>query len=169
MRRTLSTSLLALIAAIGLSACSNAASSAAADNNAANSAAADNSASSDNMAATTPVDTSAASMAPASSTAPAGADAPAPIYPGALLTPRPKGIADGAPLEAKAYVTADGFTKVTAWYRANLKGAPELGAPDNAKNKDVFLLGHGASGSVVMIQSVGGKTWIITGPAVPGK
>lgn len=53
---------------------------------------------------------------------------------------------------------------VRTWYKDHLKGASEIGAPDNDKTKDVFLVGQGPSGEVVMLQSVGGKTWIIIGP-----
>lgn len=78
---------------------------------------------------------------------------------------RPKGVADGAPTTVKAYVTPDGMTVVRTWYKAHLPGASELGAPDNAKDKDVFLVGQGATGRVVMLQTAGGKTWVVIGPA----
>ena len=86
------------------------------------------------------------------------------MYPGAAAGPRPKGVADGAPSTVKAYLTPDGMTTVRTWYKDHLKGASEIGAPDNDKTKDVFLVGQGPSGQVVMLQSVGGKTWIIIGP-----
>jgi hypothetical protein len=39
-----------------------------------------------------------------------------------------------------------------------------MGAPNHDKTKDVFLVGQGATGQVVMLQSVGGQTWVIIGP-----
>jgi hypothetical protein len=160
MRRTLPLTLLAVVAVIGISACSNSANTAAnaTDSNAAvSSAAADNSAASDNTAST---DNTAASTAPAD----AGTTSAPPVYPGAAAGTRPKGVADGAPSTVKAYLTPDGMVTVRTWYKDHLKGASEIGAPDNDKTKDVFLVGQGPSGEVVMLQSVGGKTWIIIGP-----
>jgi hypothetical protein len=158
MRRTLPLTLLAVVAAIGISACSNSSNTAAnaTDSNAAvSSAAADNSAASDNAS-----DNTAASTAPAD----AGTTSAPPVYPGAAAGTRPKGVADGAPSTVKSYLTPDGMATVRTWYKGHLKGASEIGAPDNDKTKDVFLVGQGPSGQVVMLQSVGGKTWIIIGP-----
>ncbi|HTA37447.1 MAG TPA: hypothetical protein VK760_00140, partial [Candidatus Acidoferrales bacterium] len=95
----------------------------------------------------------------------AGTAAAPPVYPGAVMGPRPKGVADGAPSTVKAYLTPDGMVTVRTWYKAHLKGASEIGPPDNAKDKDVFLVGQGPSGQVVMLQTVGGKTWVVIGPA----
>ncbi len=163
MRRTLPLALLAAIAAIGISACSNSSNAAAnaTDQNAATSSAAADNTATDNTA----TGNAAASDNSAASTAPADAGAAAaPVYPGAAMEPRPKGVADGAPSTVKAYLTPDGMVTVRTWYKAHLKGASEMGAPDNDKNKDVFLVGQGATGQVVMLQSVGGKTWVIIGP-----
>jgi hypothetical protein len=147
MRRTLPLSLLAVVAAIGISACSNSSNAAATstDQNAATSSAAADNTAADNTSATD--DTGAA-----------------PVYPGATMGPRPKGVADGAPPTVKAYLTPDGMATVRTWYKARLKGASEMGAPNNDKTKDVFLVGQGATGQVVMLQSVGAKTWVIIGP-----
>jgi hypothetical protein len=163
MRRTLPLTLLAAVAVIGISACSNSSNTAAnaTDSNAAvSSAAADNSTSSDNTASTDNTANTAASTAPAD----AGTTSAPPVYPGAAAGTRPKGVADGAPSTVKSYLTPDGMATVRTWYKDHLKGASEIGAPDNDKTKDVFLVGQGPSGQVVMLQSVGGKTWIIIGP-----
>jgi predicted lipid-binding transport protein (Tim44 family) len=172
MRQILSMSLLAIVAAISVSACS---SSSNASNNAADATA--TAAAADNSAATNaaPTDNTAASSdntaasdnaaAPAASDSGAATVTVAPIYPGAAEGARPKGVADGAPPSAKAYSTSDDLGKVRAWYQSNMKGVPELGA--NEKAKDLFLLGKGKTASVLMLQTAGGKTWIITGPAGP--
>jgi len=152
MRRTLPLALLAIVASIAISACSNSSNAAnATDQNAATSSAAADNTATDNTAAT-------------DNAAPGDTTAAAPVYPGATMGPRPKGVADGAPPTVKAYVTPDGMATVQTWYKAHLKGASEMGAPNNDKTKDVFLVGQGATGQVVMLQSVGGKTWVIIGP-----
>jgi hypothetical protein len=151
MRRTLSASLLAILAAISISACSKSSTS---SNNSSDQTAAASAAPADNMS-------------PPADSAPATAGSVPPIYPGATESARPKGVIDGAPPEAKAYVTADDFTKVRAWYRAALKGARELGALDNSKTHDVFLTALGKTGRVVALQTTAGKTWIVIGPAFP--
>ena len=94
----------------------------------------------------------------------AGAVAP-PVYPGATAAPRPAGVGlKTPPPQAKTYVTADSFAKVKGWYRAHLKGAMELQQPGMEKTEDAFLVGKGSSGTVVMVQSYKGKTWIVIGP-----
>ncbi|HEV3152654.1 MAG TPA: hypothetical protein VGZ02_02505 [Candidatus Baltobacteraceae bacterium] len=97
-------------------------------------------------------------------TARAGATAP-PLFPGAVATARPAGVGFKAPpSSSKTYVTPDGFSKVKAWYKAHLPGAQEIAQPGMEKTEDAFLVGHGASGMVVMVQSYKGKTYIIIGP-----
>ena len=104
----------------------------------------------------------AASPAPAD---PEGAPGTPPIYPGAVAGARPEGVGFKAPPpQVKAYSTPDDFATVKAWYRAHLKGAPEMAQPGMEKTEDAFLVGRGASGVVVMIQSFQGKTWILIGP-----
>ncbi|HZY95765.1 MAG TPA: hypothetical protein VFE35_01550 [Candidatus Cybelea sp.] len=94
----------------------------------------------------------------------AGGTAP-PVYPGAVASARPAGVGLKAPpANAKTYVTSDDFAKVKAWYKAHLKGAQEMAQPGMEKTEDAFLVGSGASGMVVMVQSYKGKTWIIIGP-----
>ena len=44
-----------------------------------------------------------------------------------------------------------------------LNGAGELGGKGNVK--DVFLVGQGADGNIVMLATADGKTWIVIGPA----
>ncbi|HMF29365.1 MAG TPA: hypothetical protein VKE42_11370 [Candidatus Cybelea sp.] len=94
----------------------------------------------------------------------AAASAP-PVYPGAVATTRPAGVGMKAPpASAKTYVTADSFTKVRAWYQAQLKGAQEVQQPGMEKTEDAFLVGNAASGMVVLVQSYKGKTYIVIGP-----
>lgn len=151
MRPTLWVPLLAAIAVLGTAACSNASSSA---NTSAEQAA----------AATAAPTVAVASAAPADAGSAAGAP---PVYPGATAAARPKDVINGAPPDAKAYVTSDSFAKVRAWYKANLKGAPELGAPDHKKGMDVFLFGDGKTGMIIMLQDAGAKTWVVIGPPGP--
>ncbi|HEY6325501.1 MAG TPA: hypothetical protein VIW73_03155 [Candidatus Cybelea sp.] len=82
----------------------------------------------------------------------------------AAARPAGVGLKKPPPPQAKTYVTSDGFATVRAWYRAHLKGATELQQPGMEKTEDAFLVGGGASGTVVMIQSYQGKTWIVIGP-----
>jgi hypothetical protein len=96
----------------------------------------------------------------------AAASAP-PVYPGAVATTRPAGVAMKAPpSQAKTYVTADSFTQVKSWYQAHLKGAQEMQQPGMEKTEDAFLVGNAASGMVVLVQSYKGKTYIVIGPPV---
>jgi hypothetical protein len=90
----------------------------------------------------------------------------APVYPGAIAAVRPAGVGleKPPPPQAKTYVTPDDFTTVRAWYRAHLEGATELQQPGMEKTEDAFLVGDATSGTVVMIESYQGKTWIIIGP-----
>jgi len=94
------------------------------------------------------------------------ANAAALVYPGAVAAVRPAGVglAKPPPPQAKTYVTSDDFATVRAWYRDHLKGATELQQPGMEKTEDAFLVGDVASGTVVMIESYQGKTWIIIGP-----
>jgi hypothetical protein len=148
MRPIVSTSLMAILAAISISACS---SSSNASNNVADSsttsAAADNSMSSDNSA-----DNSAA--APAAAT-------DVPLYPGAVADSLPAK-AGTPPPGGKAYSTADAPAKVQAWYTANVKNAVLKGSTPTGS---MFLIGDAKTGTVVMVQADSGKTWILTGPA----
>jgi hypothetical protein len=94
----------------------------------------------------------------------AGATAP-PVYPGAVATTRPAGVGMKAPpASSKTYVTSDSFAKVKAWYQSHLKGVQEMAQPGMEKTEDAFLVGQGASGMVVMVQSYKGKTYIVIGP-----
>lgn len=104
----------------------------------------------------------AASPAPADSQ---GAPGTPPVYPGAVPGARPEGVGLKAPPpQVKAYSTPDDFATVKAWYQAHLTGAPEIAQPGMEKTEDAFLVGSGATGVVVMIQSFQGKTWILIGP-----
>lgn len=97
-------------------------------------------------------------------TTPSTAGTAPPVYPGAVATARPAGVALKAPPSgSKTYVTSDDFAKVKAWYKGHLKGAPEMAQPGMEKTEDAFLVGQGASGMVVMVQSYNGKTYIVIG------
>jgi len=90
--------------------------------------------------------------------------AAAPVYPGAVASARPAGVALKAPPSgSKTYVTSDDFGKVKSWYKAHLGGAAEMAQPGMEKTEDAFLVGHGPSATVVMVQSYKGKTWIVIG------
>jgi hypothetical protein len=155
MRPIATTSLLAILAAISISACSNSsnasnntaatASSAAADNSSMSSAASDNGATADNAAA-----------APA-----AAAAGDVPLYPGAVADTLPAA-AGSPPPGGKSYSTADTPAKVQAWYTANVKNAVLKGSTPTGS---MFLIGDMKTGTVIMVQSDSGKTWILTGPA----
>ena len=94
------------------------------------------------------------------------AGATAPVYPGAVAAAHPAGLGlkKAPPPTAKTYVTSDSFAKVKAWYQQHLKGAPEMAQPGMEKTEDAVLVGHGASGAVVVVQAYKGKTWITIGP-----
>jgi hypothetical protein len=154
MRTTLATLLLAALAAISVSASSKSSGSTAnsTGQTATSTAAADN------------VASSVSPSAPAPAAAGGGSGTP-PVYPGAVPGVRPEGVGLKAPpAQVKAYSTPDDFATVKAWYRAHLKSAPEMAQPGMEKTEDAFLVGRGASGAVVMIQSFKGKTWILIGP-----
>jgi len=98
----------------------------------------------------------------------ASADVAAPpVYPGAVAATRPAGVGlKTPPPQAKTYVTSDGFVKVKSWYQSHLSGAREVQQSGMEKTEDAFLLGSFESGTVVMIQSYEGKTWIVIGPTM---
>lgn len=90
-----------------------------------------------------------------------------PVYPGAVAGTRPAGVGFMTPPpQAKAYVTSDDFATVRAWYRARLDGASEVQQPGMEKTEDAFLIGSGASATVVLVQSYEGRTWIVIGPPI---
>ncbi len=89
----------------------------------------------------------------------------APVYPGAVAGTRPQGVGmKTPPASVKAYSTPDDFAKVKAWYQTHLKGASEMQQPGMENTEDAFLVGSGANGIVVLVQSYKGKTWILIGP-----
>jgi hypothetical protein len=53
---------------------------------------------------------------------------------------------------------------VQTWYRGQLKGATEMAQPGKEKTMDAFLVGQGANGKAVMIQSLHGDTFIVVAP-----
>jgi len=166
MRSIFPMSLIAVLAALSITACSSSTASSSADSTASSSAAADSSATSDNSATSSATsDNTAASAAPANNMA-AASGAP-PLYPGAAAGTAPAGLGEKAlPKTVKVYSTSDGFAKVKTWYQGKLKGAQEMAQPGKEKTMDAFLLGQGKSATVVMIQSLNGKTWIAIGPAM---
>lgn len=154
MRPIVSTSLMALLAAVSISACS---SSSSASNNSADQTAT-SSASSDNSTASVASDNSAS--ADNSAAAPAAA-ADAPLYPGAVADTLPAA-AGSPPPGGKSYSTSDAPAKVEDWYKANVKNAALKGSTPTGA---MFLIGDMKTGTVILIQSDSGKTWILTGPA----
>ena len=158
MRSTTILALLATLAAFSIPACSNTSSTAAGvDSSSSTSTAAADSPMSDASGAASAVSTDGDSTAPANGAAP-------PVYPGAVESKRPDGVADSASPIAKAYTTTDDFAKVRAWYRNALTDANEMG--DTATEAS-FLMPGGKSGMVVTVQASGGKTWIVIGPGFP--
>ena len=90
---------------------------------------------------------------------------PPPVYPGAVAATRPAGVGFKAPpAEAKTYATSDTFPIVKSWYQAHLNGAHEVQQPGMEQTEDAFLVGTATSGTVVLVQSYGGKTYIVIGP-----
>jgi hypothetical protein len=154
MRPILSASLMAIVAAVSISACSSSSNSsnASTDTNSATSAAADNSATS------SAADNSAAAPADAGA---AAAPADVAVYPGATEG-TPPGASGTPPPGVKGYSTPDGAAKVMAWYKDNLKGAK---AVTSSADGGIFMVGDTKTGTAIMIQSMGGKTWIVSGPA----
>jgi hypothetical protein len=153
MRTTFLHSVVAVLTAVSICGCSNSSKSATS--------------SADQTASST--ETSAASAAPdaASSAAQQPASGAAiPIYPNnTSVSSNPGNLGVGKlPASAKIYSTSDDFAKVKAWYRGQLKGAPEMASPGKEKTMDTFLVGHGPSGMAVMIQSMSGETWIVIAP-----
>jgi hypothetical protein len=152
MRPILSASLLAIVAAVSISACSSSSNSTNTVDATATVAPADNS-------AAAPADNSAAAPADSSAAAPAAGQPP--LYPGAAPDTLP---AKGGtpPPGGKSYSTKDSVEKVKAWYVANVKDAKLTGSsPQGA----MFLQGDPKTGTVIMVMSDSGKTWILTGPA----
>jgi hypothetical protein len=97
----------------------------------------------------------------------AASDAAAPpVYPGATLSKKPELVAASSSPHAKAYVSSDGLAKVIAWYKSALPNANEMSDP-NDKTTDVFMIPGGKTGMVVVVQTYGGKTWIVIGPGFP--
>jgi ABC-type Fe3+-hydroxamate transport system substrate-binding protein len=152
MRPFLSASLMAIVAVVSISACSSSSNS---STNSADNSATTTSAAADNSATTT--DNSAASGDTSAAAAPAGAN----VYPGAK-TDTPPGASGTPPPGVAGYSTTDGPDKVTAWYKANLAGAKLV---TSSAQGSVFQSGDTKTGTLVMIQAAGGKTYIITGPA----
>jgi len=95
----------------------------------------------------------------------AGTSPAPPVYPGATLSAAPAGLGEKPlPKSAKVYVTPDDFSKVRSWYREKLQGVPELAQPGKEDSMDAFLLGQGPSATVLMIERLDGKTWLVIGP-----
>ena len=175
MRAIFSTSALAILIAMSITACSNSSRTATSTQNqtTASTAPAGNAVASTAPAGNTVVSTAparhaAAPPAPAHHAAPppapvaasGGSGAP-PLYPGATPAHAPAGLGEKAlPVTAKVYTTSDGFAKVKAWYKSKLNGAPEMSQPGKEATQDAFLLRHAKTAMVVLIQSVNGKTWI---------
>ena len=133
MRPIVTTSLLAIFAAVSISACSNASNNTAAT---ASSASADNgmsSAASDNGMSSAASDNGAA----ADNSAAAASAGDVPLYPGAVADTLPAA-AGSPPPGGKSYSTADTPAKVQAWYAANVKNAVLKGSTPTGS---MFLIG----------------------------
>ncbi|MBV9148591.1 MAG: hypothetical protein JO024_01900 [Candidatus Eremiobacteraeota bacterium] len=145
MRAIFSTSVLAILIAMSMTACANSSRTATSTQN-------------QTTASTAPAHHAAAPPAPVAASSASGAP---PLYPGAAPAHALASLGEKAlPVTAKVYTTSDGFAKVKAWYKSKLNGAPEMSQPGKEATQDAFLLGHAKTAMVVLIQSVNGKTWI---------
>jgi hypothetical protein len=155
--RLLSTSLVAILAAIAITACSGgSSSSSASDQSASSSTASDNGGSSSTATeATTGSDQTAAGNA---------ATADIPSYPGA--TTEAAGSSMGSMTGAKSAAgkvmsTSDSFDKVYAWYQKNMPAGSEKAHTTTPVQSAVFMIGEaGKDQKSVTISVAGGKTMI---------
>ena len=146
---------MAILAAISISACSSSSNS---STNSTDNSATTTSTAADNSAST--ADNGAASSDNSAAAAP-GAGNDIPVYPGAK-TDTPPGASGTPPPGVAGYSTTDGVDKVTAWYKANFTGAKVL---SSSATGAMLQAGDNKTGSAVMIQAAGGKTYIVTGTA----
>jgi len=165
MRAIFSTSVLAILIAMSMTACANSSRTATSTQNQttastapAHHAAAPPAPAHHAAAPPAPAHHAAAPPAPVAASSASGAP---PLYPGAAPAHAPASLGEKAlPVTAKVYTTSDGFAKVKAWYKSKLNGAPEMSQPGKEATQDAFLLRHAKTAMVVLIQSVNGKTWI---------
>ncbi|HTU80650.1 MAG TPA: hypothetical protein VMF61_00885 [Candidatus Acidoferrales bacterium] len=150
--RWLTTTAIALLAAVSIAACSNSSNSAASDN-----ASADNSAS---MATS-----AAASTEPAASSGGMEAEngGSVPSYPGATTQAAGSSSMNmgGGMASGKVLTTDDSFDKVYAWYQQNMPAGSEKAHTTTPVQSAVFTVGEaGKDQQSVTISVSGGKTMI---------
>jgi hypothetical protein len=150
--RFLTTSMMALVAAVAITGCSGGSSNST--DNSATSAATDNSAAatSDNSAATTANDSAAASKATGD----------IPSYPGAKTEAAGSSAMGGSGMSAgKVLSTTDAFDKVYGWYQKNMPAGSEKSHMDAPVKSAVFMTGEaGKDQQSVTITNSSGKTMI---------
>ena len=159
--RFLTTSLLAILAAVAISACSSSTNGSDASGSTATSSA-------DNSAATSSADTSgstatstADNSAAGGSNMGGGAAGSIPSYPGAKTEAAGSSMAMGGNASGKVMSTADSFDKVYAWYQKNMPAGSEKAHTDTPIKSAVFMLGEaGATQQSVTITVAQGKTMI---------
>jgi len=149
--RLLTTSLMAILAAVAITACSGGSSSSSASDNTASSAAADNSAS------------SAASDNSASEPNGGASTSDIPSYPGATTEAAGSSSSMGMAKSSagKVMSSSDSFDKVYAWYQKNMPAGSEKAHTTTPVQSAVFMLGEaGKDQKSVTISVAGGKTMI---------
>lgn len=156
--RFLPTALLAVLAAVSISACSSTTSSSSSDTTA-SSAAADNS-----MASSSSSDAGAmagASTQPSAAPAAGGSASDVPMYPGAKTEAAGSSMAMGGMSSGKVLTTADSFDKVYAWYQKNMPAGSEKAHTTAPVQSAVFTLGEaGKDQQTLTITVANGKTTI---------
>ncbi len=154
--RLLTTSLMAVLAALAITACSGGSSSSSSASDQSDNTAA--SAASDNSASSSATDTSASS-----SDASMAATGDIPSYPGATTEAAGSSSSMGMAKSAagKVMTTADSFDKVYAWYQKNMPAGSEKAHTTTPVETAVFMMGEaGKDQKSVTITVSGGKTMI---------
>ncbi len=149
--RLLTTSLMAVLAAVAITACSGGSSSSSASDQSDTTAA---SPASDNSASSSATDTSVSSDA---------STGDIPSYPGATTEASGSSSSMGMAKSAagKVMTTADSFDKVYAWYQKNMPAGSEKAHTTTPVESAVFMMGEaGKDQKSVTITVSGGKTMI---------
>ena len=156
--RLLTTSLVAVLAAVAITACSGGSSSSSSSDQSATSSATDTSGSS---ATSTATETSAG--ANENTAAGNAASAEIPSYPGATTEAAGSSMGMGSAKSAagKVMSTPDSFDKVYAWYQKNMPAGSEKAHTTSPVQSAVFMIGEaGKDQKSVTISVSGGKTMI---------
>jgi hypothetical protein len=157
--RLLTTSLVAVLAAVAITACSGGSSSSSSDNTATSSATdTTSSASSDTTSTATEPSTGSDQTAAGNA-----ATADIPSYPGATTEAAGSSMGMGAGKNAagKVMSTSDSFDKVYAWYQKNMPSGSEKAHTTSPVQSAVFMIGEaGKDQKSVTISVQGGKTMI---------